>query len=272
MRGERADVMLGVRRRGSFKTRRIVMRAHFHSGGTAVVERHGRARESDGDVLIQMRGVDKVYRTGKLEYQALRGVDLEIERGDLVAVVGPSGSGKTTIMNMITGIDRPTRGEVIVEDASIHAMSEEKLASWRGANVGIVFQFFQLLPTLTALENAMLPLDFARQGSKRERRGRAAHNLELVGLADKLDHLPSELSGGEQQRVAIARALATDPKLLIGDEPTGNLDTQTAGQMFELLAELNRHGKTVMYVTHDPTLAARAHRVVTIRDGVVVAE
>jgi len=220
--------------------------------------------------LITLAGLEKVYRTGKLEYPALRGVDLEINAGEMVAVVGPSGSGKTTIMNMITGIDRPTSGSVTVDGQAIDALSEEQLAIWRGSNVGIVFQFFQLLPTLTALENAMLPLDFARKGSKRERFETATHNLELVGLADKLDHLPSELSGGEQQRVAIARALASDPKLIVGDEPTGNLDTQTAAEMFELLHRLNDEGKTVLYVTHDMELAARAHRVVTIRDGRVV--
>jgi putative ABC transport system ATP-binding protein len=225
-----------------------------------------------GQPLIQLSGVVKIYRTGKLEYPALRGVDLVINAGEMVAVVGPSGSGKTTIMNMITGIDRPTDGAVVVDGQEIHALSEEQLAIWRGRNVGIVFQFFQLLPTLTALENAMLPLDFARKGSKQERFETAKHNLELVGLGDKLDHLPAELSGGEQQRVAIARALASDPKLIIGDEPTGNLDTQTAGEMFELLQRLNDEGKTVLYVTHDLGLAARASRMVTIRDGVVVGQ
>ena len=219
--------------------------------------------------LIQLRAVEKVYRTGKLAYPALRGVDLTIGVGEMVAIVGPSGSGKTTIMNMVAGIDRPTGGEVVVDGRSLNDLSEEQLAVWRGRNVGIVFQFFQLLPTLTALENAMLPLDFARTGSKRERREVAAHNLELVGLGDKLEHLPAELSGGEQQRVAIARALASDPKLVIGDEPTGNLDTQTAAEMFELLQKLNDEGKTVVYVTHDLELAARGGRTVTIRDGVV---
>ncbi|MGE5690057.1 MAG: ABC transporter ATP-binding protein [Pseudomonadota bacterium] len=226
----------------------------------------------DAMPLITLAGVEKVYRTGKLEYAALRGVDLEIDEGDMVAIVGPSGSGKTTIMNMITGIDRPTAGTVAVDGRAIDAMSEEELAVWRGANVGIVFQFFQLLPTLTAHENAMLPLDFARKGSKRERAERARHNLALVGLGDKLEHLPAELSGGEQQRVAIARALASDPKLIVGDEPTGNLDTQTAAEMFELLHRLNDEGKTVLYVTHDLGLAARAGRVVTIRDGLVVGQ
>jgi putative ABC transport system ATP-binding protein len=221
--------------------------------------------------LIQLSDVVKIYRSGKLEYAALRGVDLKIDAGEMVAVVGPSGSGKTTIMNMITGIDRPTRGSVTVDGHELHERNEEQLAVWRGRNVGIVFQFFQLLPTLTALENAILPLDFAGKGSKRERVEIARHNLELVGLGDKFEHLPAELSGGEQQRVAIARALASDPKLIIGDEPTGNLDTQTAAEMFELLQRLNGEGKTVLYVTHDLELAARAGRVVTIRDGVVVS-
>ena len=221
--------------------------------------------------LIELDGVEKVYRMGKVDYRALRGVDLSIGMGELVAVVGPSGSGKTTIMNLISGIDRPTAGAVTVDGRRLDQMSEEQLAVWRGANVGIIFQFFQLLPTLSALENAVLPLDFARRGSKRERFERARRNLELVGLGEKLDHLPAELSGGEQQRVAIARALAADPKLIVGDEPTGNLDSVTAEEMFELLERLNSEGKTVLYVTHDRELAGRASRMVTIRDGAVVA-
>ncbi|HET9286414.1 MAG TPA: ABC transporter ATP-binding protein [Gaiella sp.] len=237
---------------------------------TATMTREAPVELSAVEPLIELSAVVKVYRTGKLEYPALRGVDLSIDAGEMVAVVGPSGSGKSTIMNMITGIDRPTDGSVTVDGQQIHLLSEEQLAAWRGRNVGIVFQFFQLLPTLTAVENAMLPLDFARQVPKRDRREIARHNLELVSLGDKLDHLPSELSGGEQQRVAIARALASDPKLIIGDEPTGNLDTQTAAEMFQLLRRLNDEGKTVLYVTHDLELAARAGRVVTIRDGLVV--
>jgi putative ABC transport system ATP-binding protein len=208
---------------------------------------------------------------GRLDYPALRGVDLSIGGGEMVAVVGPSGSGKSTILNMITGIDRPTAGTVTVGGRRLDEMDEEDLAVWRGANVGIIFQFFQLLPTLSALDNAVLPLDFARWRSKRERFARARHNLDLVGLGDKVDHLPAELSGGEQQRVAIARALAASPTLIVGDEPTGNLDTVTAGEMLELLQRLNRDGTTVLFVTHDRELAKRAHRVVTIRDGVVVA-
>jgi putative ABC transport system ATP-binding protein len=235
----------------------------------AIVEREPIAPPTVA-TLIELAGVEKVYRTGKVDYRALRGVDLSIGTGELVAVVGPSGSGKTTILNLITGIDRPTAGTVTVDRLRIDAMSEEQLAVWRGEHVGVVFQFFQLLPTLSALENAVLPLDFARRGSKRERFERARENLALVGLGDKLDHLPAELSGGEQQRVAIARSLAADPKLVVGDEPTGNLDSVTAAEMFELLERLNDEGKTILYVTHDLELARRAHRIVTIRDGVVV--
>ena len=221
--------------------------------------------------LIELAGVEKVYRMGKVDYRALRGVDLSIGAAEMVAVVGPSGAGKTTIMNLITGIDRPTKGTVTVDGQRLDEMSEEQLAVWRGGNVGIIFQFFQLLPTLSALENAVLPLDFARRGTHRERFERARHNLELVGLGDKVDHLPAELSGGEQQRVAIARSLAAAPKLIVGDEPTGNLDSVTADEMFELLERLNGEGKTVLYVTHDRELAARAQRTIIIRDGVVAA-
>jgi putative ABC transport system ATP-binding protein len=224
-----------------------------------------------GPPLIELAGVEKVYRTGKVEFRALRGVDLNIDDGDMVAIVGPSGSGKSTIMNMITGIDRPTAGMVTVDGRRIDEMSEEELAIWRGRRVGVIFQFFQLLPTLTALENAMLPLDFSRQVPRRERASVAMRNLELVGLADKAHSLPSELSGGQQQRVAIARALAADPPLLIGDEPTGNLDTRSAAEMFDLLRRLNAEGSTVLYVTHDMELASKADRIVTIRDGVVAA-
>ena len=221
--------------------------------------------------MIELAEVEKTYRMGRLDYPALRGIDLVISAAELVAIVGPSGSGKTTILNLIAGIDRPTAGRVTVDGRRLDRMSEEELAVWRGEHVGIVFQFFQLLPTLSALENAVLPLDFARRGSKRERFERARHTLSLVGLGDKLDHLPAELSGGEQQRVAIARALAADPKLIVGDEPTGNLDTVTAAEMFELFERLNEEGKTVVYVTHDLELAGRAHRIVSIRDGVIVA-
>ncbi|MBO0727990.1 MAG: ABC transporter ATP-binding protein [Acidimicrobiaceae bacterium] len=237
---------------------------------TTVAETRAEAIEQRPAPLIELVGVEKSYRMGRLEYPALRGIDLQIAAGELVSVVGPSGSGKTTILNLLAGIDRPSAGMAMVDSRRIDAMSEEELAVWRGEHVGVVFQFFQLLPTLSALENAVLPLDFARRGSKRDRLERARHNLDLVGLGDKVDHVPAELSGGEQQRVAIARALAGDPKLIVGDEPTGNLDSVTAGEMFELLERLNTEGKTVVYVTHDLELARRADRLVSIRDGIVV--
>jgi len=222
--------------------------------------------------MIQLRAVEKVYRTGRVEFPALRGVDLDVDAGEFVAIVGPSGSGKSTILNVISGIDRPTAGEVTVAGHDLHQLDEEELAIWRGEQVGIVFQFFQLLPTLTARENVMLPLDFASIGSVRERSDRAAELLARVGLGDRLDHFPAELSGGEQQRVAIARALACDPSILVADEPTGNLDTDTADEMFAVLDTVNGDGTTVVYVTHDRRLADRAHRVVSIRDGQVVGD
>ena len=228
---------------------------------------------SASKALIELAEVEKTYRMGRLDYPALRGVDLVIAAGELVAIVGPSGSGKTTILNLIAGIDRPTAGSVTVDGRRIDTMSEEELAVWRGAHVGIVFQFFQLLPTLSALENAVLPLDFARRGSKRERVRARPHNLSWSDSATRLDHLPAELSGGEQQRVAIARALAADPKLIVGDEPTGNLDTVTAAEMFELFAASERARARPFSTSRTICeLAARAHRIVSIRDGVVVAE
>ncbi len=217
--------------------------------------------------IIEIESLGKIYKTGKMEFEALRDVDLRIERGELTAIVGPSGSGKSTILNMITGIDRPSKGVVKVNGQRIDNMKEDSLAKWRGKNIGIIFQFFQLFPTLTAQENAMLPMDFAAKGSLKERERIAKRNLDLVGLGDKLHHLPSELSGGEQQRVAIARALANDPDIIIGDEPTGNLDSITEARMFELLRKLNEQGKTIIYVTHSKDLARRARRKITILDG-----
>jgi putative ABC transport system ATP-binding protein len=220
--------------------------------------------------LIYLRNVTKVYPMGRQQYTALRGVSITFHSGEFTAIVGPSGSGKSTILNMITGIDRPTSGEVVVGTQSLPRLSENALARWRGANVGIVFQFFQLLPTLTALENVMLPMDFLGSGSAR--RERALALLGRVRLDTHADHLPSELSGGEQQRVAIARALANDPPILIADEPTGNLDSATGDRVFALLAELGRQGKSVIFVTHDPLLAERAERIVRVQDGMIVSD
>lgn len=216
-------------------------------------------------------GVVKAYPMGHRQYVALRGVDLTLNAGEFTAIVGPSGSGKSTILNMITGIDRPTTGQVLMAGMPLHLMNENELARWRGANIGIVFQFFQLLPTLTALENVMLPMDFLNvYGGKR--RERALSLLDRVKLRERANHLPSELSGGEQQRVAIARALANDPPILIADEPTGNLDTTTGEQIMALLLELSQQGKSVVFVTHDPGLAALAQRIIRVQDGHIIAD
>ena len=220
--------------------------------------------------LIELKQLEKVYSTGKMNYQALKAIDLDIKQGEITALMGPSGCGKSTMLNMITGIDRPTNGSVTVGGVRVDTMKEDAMATWRGKNIGIIFQFFQLFPTLTALENAMLPMDFARKGTPSERRAVAVKNLELVGLGKKLHNLPTELSGGEQQRVAIARSLANDPPIIVGDEPTGNLDSKTEARMFDLLKELSDRGKTIVYVTHSIALANKAQRVIHMLDGRIV--
>jgi putative ABC transport system ATP-binding protein len=222
--------------------------------------------------LVILAGVEKTYRSGRVPFRALRGIDLEIRAGEMVAIVGPSGSGKTTIVNLIAGIDRPSGGTVTVNGTRLDRLKEEDLAIWRRANIGLVFQFFQLLPTLSALDNTMLPMELAGQGSRRKRAAHARELLSSVGLTNGGSRLPVELSGGEQQRVALARAMAGRPRILIGDEPTGNLDSETAKEMFRLLAELNAVGTTVIFVTHDQGLAALASRVVTVRDGRIVSD
>jgi ABC-type lipoprotein export system ATPase subunit len=217
--------------------------------------------------MIDLRDVVKTYETGAGELTVLKDVSLQVQPGEFVSVVGPSGSGKSTLLNMITGIDRPTSGDVCVGGETVHALSENQLARWRGRHVGVVFQFFQLLPTLTILENVMLPMDFCKVYRRRERRERALQLLEQVGIADQAHKLPSALSGGEQQRAAVARALANDPSLVVADEPTGNLDTATAGELFALFDELAAQGKTLVVVTHDKTLSARSERVLHLLDG-----
>jgi len=221
--------------------------------------------------LIGLKDLHKTYFSGKLEYRALKGIDLSFDKSEMTAIVGPSGCGKTTMLNMITGIDSPSRGAVEISGVRIDHMKEDKLARWRGKNIGIVFQFFQLFPTLNALENAMIPMDFAGIGKVRDRERKARKNLELVGLDGKEDHLPSELSGGEQQRIAIARAMANDPMILIGDEPTGNLDSKTEKKVFDLLSDLNQNGMTVIYVTHSKDLARKADRQIRMLDGKIVS-
>ncbi len=222
--------------------------------------------------LIELQGVHKSYKTAVGDYPALRGVDLRIQAGEFVSVIGKSGSGKTTLINMITGIDRPTSGEVWVNETPVHTLTEGAMARWRGKNIGVVFQFFQLLPIISVVENVMLPMDFCRSYPLREREPRAKHLLDLVGLADHAYKLPSALSGGQQQRVAIARALANDPPLIIADEPTGNLDSRTAESVFQLFNGLIQQGKTIIIVTHDSGLARRANRTALIADGEIVNE
>jgi putative ABC transport system ATP-binding protein len=217
--------------------------------------------------LIDLRDVFKSYETGAGEVPVLKDVDLRVREGEFVGVVGPSGSGKSTLLNMITGIDRPTEGQVFVAGEAVHGMSENQLARWRGKNVGVIFQFFQLLPTLTILENVMLPMDFCNTFPARQRKRRAMELLKMVGIADQAHKLPSALSGGQQQRAAIARALANDPPVIVGDEPTGNLDTHTADEVFKLFQRLVAQGKTLMVVTHDRQLSERMGRVIHLLDG-----
>jgi putative ABC transport system ATP-binding protein len=224
-------------------------------------------KSNGSDPLVQVREVVKTFPVGNGEITVLKGISFDVRAGEFVSIVGPSGNGKSTLLNMITGIDRPTRGEVIVTGREVHRMSENQLAAWRGQHVGIIFQFFQMLPALSLMQNVMLPMDFARKYSPRERRERAMHLLETVGLADQADKLPGMVSGGQQQRAAIARALANDPELIVADEPTGNLDTRTAQDIFDLFTRLVESGKTMVMVTHDKELARRVPRVVEIIDG-----
>ncbi len=217
--------------------------------------------------IIQVKDVVKNFKVGDGEVTILKGVSFDVTEGEFVSIVGPSGNGKSTLLNMITGIDRPSGGEITVTGQQVHKMSENKLAAWRGEKVGIIFQFFQMLPALSLLQNIILPMDFAGKYSARERRERAMELLELVGLADQAQKLPSMVSGGQQQRAAIARALANDPPLLVGDEPTGNLDSRTAGDIFELFNKLVEQGKTMIMVTHDKELARRVPRRIEITNG-----
>jgi putative ABC transport system ATP-binding protein len=221
--------------------------------------------------IIQLHRVTKTYQHGAKVFTALNQIDLTIDKGEFTAVVGRSGSGKSTLINMITGIDEPTSGEVMVASTPVHQLNQEQLAIWRGKNVGIVFQFFQLLPTLTIAENLILPMDFCNTFPIRQRRERALYLLEKVGIADQADKLPADLSGGQQQRAAIARAIANDPPLIVADEPTGNLDSQTTDAIMELFTSLTDDGKTVVMVTHERDLAHFFTRFITLADGRLVA-
>jgi putative ABC transport system ATP-binding protein len=216
---------------------------------------------------VDLRAVVKDYVTDAGTFRALAGVSLTVDAGEFVAVVGKSGCGKSTLLNMITGIDRPTAGEVWVAGTEVSRLSERAMAGWRGRHVGVIFQFFQLLPTLTVIENVLLPMDFEGSRSARERRERAVQLLEQVEMADQADKLPLSTSGGQQQRVAIARALANDAPVLVADEPTGNLDSVTADAVFDLFRRLAQARKTVIMVTHDIELAGRTDRVIHMTDG-----
>jgi putative ABC transport system ATP-binding protein len=219
-----------------------------------------------------LKDVKKTFKTEAGDFYALKGVNLTVDKGEFVGVVGKSGSGKSTLINMITGIDRPSLGEVWVNKTAIHNLDENSMARWRGRSMGVVFQFFQLLPTLTVIENVMLPMDFCRMYTPSERRERAMMLLSRVEMAEQANKLPSQISGGQAQRVAIARSLATDPPIVMADEPTGNLDSKTADAVFHLFESLVAEGKTFLMVTHDNELASRLHRVVTIADGMIVSD
>ena len=221
---------------------------------------------------IQVSDVVKTYPLGAGEVVAVDHVSLEVAHGEFVAVVGRSGSGKTTLLNLLAGIDRPTSGTVWAAGAELGRLSESGLAAWRGGNVGLVFQFFQLLPTLTVVENVMLAMDFAKQVPVGRRRDRAQQLLDQVGVVDQADKLPATLSGGQQQRAAIARALANDPPLLLADEPTGNLDSATAEAVLGLFAGLNAEGRTIVVVTHERDIRSIVGREVALQDGRVVED
>ncbi|MGC9357010.1 MAG: ATP-binding cassette domain-containing protein [Anaerolineae bacterium] len=228
------------------------------------------ALTEDRAPLIQMQNIVKIFRTPAGDFPALRGIDVNFYEGEFVSVVGKSGSGKSTLINMLTGIDHPTSGSVIIADTPIHTLNESRMSRWRGRNLGIVFQFYQLLPTLTLLENILLPMDIADVYAPAEREERAMALLDMVGLADHAHKMPGAVSGGQQQSAAIARALANDPPIIAADEPTGNLDTRAAESVYDLFEDLVEQGKTIIMVTHDPTLAERTNRTLLLADGEVI--
>jgi putative ABC transport system ATP-binding protein len=220
-------------------------------------------------MMIDMRGIRKVYSMGRVELEALRGIDLQIGEKEFVSIMGPSGSGKSTLMNLMGCLDTPTSGEYFLEGQKVESLSPNELAEIRNKKVGFVFQNFNLLPYATAFENVEVPLIFGGMPT-RKRRKRAMELLDRVGLGERADHKPTELSGGEMQRVAIARALANQPRLILADEPTGNLDTGSGKEIIELFEELGKQGHTIVVITHDHGIAKRTHRIVKLRDGLVV--
>ncbi len=218
-------------------------------------------------LIIKLQNVYKAYLNGQINQPVLHDISLDIDAGEFVAIVGASGNGKSTLLNLLAGIDKPSQGQVHVCGSALHKLSEEQLSIWRGKNIGIVFQFFQLLPSLSLLQNILLPMDFVAKKPRRERLERAKYLLDMVGLSNQARQLPSQVSGGQQQRAAIARALANDPQLIVADEPTGNLDEATADAVFELFLKLNQQGKTLVMVTHNETLAESASRRIVLHSG-----
>ncbi|MEI7987449.1 MAG: ABC transporter ATP-binding protein, partial [Chloroflexota bacterium] len=230
---------------------------------------NGKLELNPAEHLVQLEDIVKDFQGPAGKIHVLKHIYLNVGKGELVGVVGPSGSGKSTLINMITGIDRPTSGAINIVGESLNAMDENRLARFRGIHIGVVFQFFQLLPTLSIIENVTLPMDFCRMWTPRQRYERAMMLLDMVGIADQAHKMPTTLSGGQQQRAAIARALANDPPLILGDEPTGNLDSKTADSVFHLFEDLVSQGKTFIMVTHDVGLAKRIPRVIKVLDGVL---
>lgn len=226
----------------------------------------------NGSVVIRVNNVTKNFIAGEQDIPVLRGISLDIFQGEFVAIVGASGNGKSTLLNMITGIDHPTSGDVIVSGEKLNNLNENRLSVWRGKHLGIIFQFFQLLPALNLLQNVILPMDFLKVLPPDQRRKRAEYLLDLVGLQDQMYKLPSQVSGGQQQRAAIARALANDPPIIVADEPTGNLDSKTSAEVFDLFSHLVEQGKTLIMVTHNQELACQVPRTIEIMNGQVVRD
>jgi putative ABC transport system ATP-binding protein len=220
--------------------------------------------------VITLEGITKLYRTGEVEVAALKGISLHIPEGEFIAIMGPSGSGKSTLMNLIGCLDQPSSGRYILDGYDVSALTDDQLAWIRNRKIGFVFQSYNLIPRASAMHNVEMPLIYA--GDNQQRRERAIAALESVGLLERASHLPSELSGGQQQRVAVARALVTDPAILLADEPTGNLDSESSLEIMKLLRELNQQGRTIVLITHEPDIAAFAQRVVRLRDGVIVSD
>lgn len=228
--------------------------------------------QQSGEAIIDLRQMVKAYETSSGPFLALKDINIRVQSGEFVAVIGKSGSGKTTLLNVLAGIDRPTDGTILINGTRVDSLSESQLAEWRGRTIGLVFQFFQLLPTLTIAENVMLPMDFVEVIPAAKRRVKALELLERVGIADQADKLPTALSGGQQQRAAIARALANDPPILMADEPTGNLDEVTRTSVLELFAKLNADGRTIIVVTHERDISEYTDRQVTLVDGRIASD